>query len=175
MPVGGGAAAVARQRSKHTLHQRGPRSPRGGWPRGDNGRRHRAAASEALTGIERTRTHTHTASPGVVAGWAAATQWRGWASAHACLPTPTRCLCLGWQSSQRSRRRHQWVSRSWGSSASSSSSCSSRSTTSSWACHKFCRFLLLSVYFWRPAPAPIDYNHLEHSHLIAVFLAFVPH
>ena len=86
--------------------------------------------------------HTHTASPGVVAGWAAATQWRGWASAHACLPTPTRCLCLGWQSSQRSRRRHQWASPSWGSSASSSSLCSSRSTTSSWACHKFCRFLL---------------------------------
>ena len=105
--------------------------------------------------------HTHTHTPhrrGVVAGRAAATQGRGWASAHACLPTPTRCLCLGWQSSQRSRRRHQWVSRSWGSSASSSSSCSSRSTTSSWACHKFCGFLLLSVYCWRPAPAPIDYN-----------------
>ena len=54
----------ARQRSKHTLHQRGPRSPRGGWPRGDNGRRHRAVTSAALMGIERTRTHTHTASPG---------------------------------------------------------------------------------------------------------------
>ena len=34
---------------------------------------------------------THTASPGVVAGWAAATQWRGWASAHA-MPADTDAL-----------------------------------------------------------------------------------